>query len=452
MSRLRSWAAQTTTDNNSRPRVPLPSWLLMPGLVVFAVSLFCYIQQVHYYPLSGLDLQMYRGGIDAYWSGQRVYELGYTALHLPYTYPPVTLIFLTPLVWVDAVHALYGLIAVSIVAALATLWFTTRILRYSGWAGRLGLCAGVAALVLWCEPFQDDFNLGQINVLLMVLVAADLALADRNPAKGTLIGLATASKLLPGLFVVYLLLTRRVRAAAVATGTFVVLTAAGFVISPTGAYDYWVRGLAFDPHRVLMALGPRYGGNQSLQGFTARLLLHTDEPSSALWAILALTVAVAGLALAVWAHRRGEEAAGMVLVGFTMLMISPVSWSHYWLWIAPMMLVLIDVTRRLHGRAQVLASGVTALAILPFFMWPLRASAQGPALPNGIIWVANRYPGFIATFGEDVYVLTALGLFALAALWLRYARTAPEPPPAPAEPEPESGDRRLVGATAAVST
>jgi alpha-1,2-mannosyltransferase len=429
--RIRSFAAQAVPDNAGRPRVPLPSWLLPPGLVLLAVSLFSYVQQARYHPLSGLDLQMYRGGIGAFWAGQPVYELGYTALGLPYTYPPITLLFLTPLGWTNAAHALYGMVAVSIAATVATLWCTTRILRYSGWAGRLGLAAAVTALAIWCEPFQADFNLGQINVLLMLLVAADLALADRNPAKGVLIGVATAAKLLPGLFVVYLLLTRRVRAAAVATGTFAVLTAAGWLVSPRGASDYWIKGLAFDPHRVLMALGPRYGGNQSLQGFTARLLLHTDQPSSPLWMLLALLVAVAGMALAVWAQRRGEEAVGMLVTAVTALLISPVSWSHYWLWIAPMVLVLADITRRARGPAQVVASGVTALSILPFLMWPLRATSSGPLVPNGIIWVANRHPGIVASLGEDVYVLTALGLFVLAALWLRYVR--------PVQPDPHAG-------------
>ena len=54
----------------------------------------------------------------------------------------------------------------------------------------------------------------------MLLVVADLALPDRVRWKGIGVGVATACKLVPGIFVVYLVLTRRFRAAAVACGAF----------------------------------------------------------------------------------------------------------------------------------------------------------------------------------------------------------------------------------------
>ncbi len=406
-ARLRRFVAQTAPDRTDHPPVAVPSWLLVPGLVVLFVALVAYVQSIRFYPISGLDLQMYRGGIQAFLDGKPVYQLGYTALPLPYTYPPITLPLLTPLVWVSLAHSLYAMVGVSMVAALATLWFT----------------------------FQDDFNLGQINALLLVLIVADLSLSDGNRAKGALIGLATASKLLPGLFVVYLLVTRRIRAALVATATFVVLTAAGWVIQPGGSHDYWLTGKAFDSSRVMMTLGPRYGGNQSLQGFTARLL-GTDAPNNPLWAISALVVAVAGLALAIWAQRLGEEALAMVITGFTMLMISPVSWSHYWLWIAPLVLVFADIVRRLRGTPQVVAAGVAAIAILPFMVWPLRVVANGPLMPSGLIWAAYRHSGVLTRLFLDPFVPTALVLLVLTVLYLRHvarsARTEVDPPDQPA--------------------
>lgn len=434
-ARLRRFVAQTPPDRTDHPPVAVPSWLLVPGLVVLFAALAAYVQTIRYYPISGLDLQMYRGGIQAFLDGKPVYQLGYTALQLPYTYPPITLPLLTPLVWVSLAHSLYAMVGVSMVAALATLWFTTRILRWSGWPGRLGIAAAVTGLAIWTGPFQDDLNLGQINALLLVLIVADLSLSDGNRAKGALIGLATASKLLPGLFVVYLLVTRRIRAALVATATFVVLTAAGWVIQPGGSHDYWLTGKAFDSSRVMMTLGPRYGGNQSLQGFTARLL-GTDEPNNPLWAISALVVAVAGLALAIWAQRLGEEALAMVITGFTMLMISPVSWSHYWLWVAPLVLVLADIVRRLRGTPQVVAAGVAAIAILPFMVWPLRVVANGPLMPSGLIWAAYRHSGVLTRLFLDPFVPTTLVLLVLTVLYLRHvarsARTEVDPPDQPA--------------------
>jgi alpha-1,2-mannosyltransferase len=440
LSRIRHVATKTGPDQVSRPKVAIPSWLLLPGLILLGASLLSYSQLLRNYPVNGADLHMYRGALDAFLNGQPVYQHGFTQYQFPYTYPPVSLIFLLPLTLPDDASVVYVMKDAGVVALFVALWFTIRALGYRGVAGRVGLVAATTALMLWTEPFQSTFALGQVNILVMLPVVIDLSLSDRSRFKGIGIGLATAIKLLPGLFIVYLLLTRRVRAAAVAVGTFVVLNVIGVIVNPQGSYDYWIRRLAFDTHRVLMTLGPRYTGNQSLQGFTARLL-GTNAHNTPVWILSVVVTAVAGLALAVWAHRRGEEPMAMVLVGFTTLLISPVSWSHYWVWIAPMVLVLGDLARRTVGRTQILMAGLAAAAILPFIMWPLHLAPTAPLLPNGLIWAAGAQRGVLAHIEVDIYVLTALGLFVLAALWLRQRRagdadlTGP-PGAASAEPTP----------------
>ncbi|MBM0224955.1 glycosyltransferase 87 family protein [Micromonospora sp. ATA51] len=361
---IRRFAAGVAADHAARPRTVVPNWLLIPGLAVLAVSLAAYVAFVRDHPFRGTDFNMYLGAAHAFLDGQPVYQLGYTTLNLPYTYPPVTLPFVVPLAWFDDRAALNLMNAVGVVGMLAAVWFTTKMLGYEGTRGRLGLVAAVGAVLLWTEPLQRNLDLGQINIFVMLLVVADLAIPDRSRFKGVLIGAATATKLLPGLFVVYLLLTRRIRAAIVAAGTFVGLTLLGAIIQPGGSYDYWLTGRAFDSHRVLMTSGPRYGGNQSLQGFTARLL-ETDQQNTIWWMLSVVVVLVAGLALATALQRHGEEAMAMIVVGFTMLLISPVSWSHYWLWIGPMAIVLVDVVRRSHGAARVLAAVVAVARSCP---------------------------------------------------------------------------------------
>ncbi|MCI4065410.1 glycosyltransferase 87 family protein [Micromonospora sp. R77] len=428
IQRIRRIAADASADHTARPRVTLPNWLLIPGLALLVLSVAAYVAFVRDHPFRGTDFNMYLGAAHAFLDGEPVYQLGYTRLQLPYTYPPITLPFLVPLTWFDDRTALNLMNAVGVVAMLAALWFTTRILGYEGTRGRLGLVAAAGAVVLWTEPLQRNLDLGQINIFVMLLVVADLALPDRSRFKGVLIGAATATKLLPGLFVVYLLLTRRFRAAVVAAGTFVGLTLLGAVIQPGGSYDYWLTGRAFDSHRVLMTSGPRYGGNQSLQGFTARLL-QTDEQNTIWWMASVVVVLVAGLALATALQRHGEEAMALVVVGFTMLLISPVSWSHYWLWIGPMAIVLVDVVRRSAGVARVVAGVVAVAAILPFLMWPI--TYRGGLLPRGLIWSAGRLQGPAQRFAVDPYVPTVLVLFVLAALWL-YRRARAEQPVVPA--------------------
>jgi uncharacterized membrane protein len=84
---------------------------------------------------------------------------------------------------------------------------------------RLAGALAIAAVGLWVEPLVGTLLFGQINVLLLALVVGDLALPDRFRGKGIGIGLAAAIKLTPLIFIPYLLLTRRVRAAVVSALT-----------------------------------------------------------------------------------------------------------------------------------------------------------------------------------------------------------------------------------------
>ncbi|GHJ48420.1 hypothetical protein Cs7R123_57620 [Catellatospora sp. TT07R-123] len=440
IERIRRFAAGAAPDHAARPRTAIPNWLLLPGLVALAVSLAVYVAYLRHHPYSGTDFSMYLGAAHAFADGKAVYQFGYTALNLPYTYPPITLPVLVPLTWLEPRTALYLVNALGFVAILAAVWLTGGMLGHRGWRGRLGVVAGIGAVLLWTEPLQRNLNLGQINIFVMLLVVADLSLSDRSRFKGIGIGAATAAKLLPGLFVVYLLLTRRIRAAFTAAGAFVGLTLLGWLIQPGGSHDYWLAGRAFDSHRVLMAFGPRYGGNQSLQGLTSRLL-NTDEHNTVWWMLSVVVVAVAGLALAVYAQRRGQEAMAMVVVGFLTLLISPVSWSHYWLWIGPLGAVLVDAVLRSRGRARAVAALVAVAATLPFLMWPLR-NGSGDFVPRGLIWLAGRFDGLARHLAVDPYVPTVLILFAIAALWLRRRQDDP-PLPAPAVPTavPVTADR-----------
>ena len=223
----------------------MPAWFLLPGLAAFAASLATYAQYQRYFPANGLDLGIYRQAVQAFLAGRPVYDLTFT-LGLPYTYPPVTLPLLAPLARLDDAGALQVLTGLSVLALFLSVWLISGLLGYRGVPGRLGAAGAVTGLALWFEPVSSNLGLGQVNALLMLMVVADLALPDRNRCKGVGIGVAAACKLVPGIFVVYLLLTRRFRAAAVATGTFVAMTLAGWVIAPRASIAFWLHGLFLD--------------------------------------------------------------------------------------------------------------------------------------------------------------------------------------------------------------
>ncbi|MFC0033755.1 glycosyltransferase family 87 protein [Micromonospora chaiyaphumensis] len=436
IQQIRRLALEVPAEQPARPRVRVPNWLLVPGLASLAVSLAFYGLYLRDHSLAGTDFRMYLGATRTFLDGDPVYRAGYTGLNLPYTYPPVTMTFLIPLTWLDENVALYVWSVAGLLAMLAVVWLTTRMTGYEGVRGRLGVAAAVLAVLLWTEPLQRNFHLGQINIFVMLLVVVDLALPDRSRFKGIGIGAATATKLLPGLFVVYLLLTRRIRAAVVAAGTFAGLTLLGAIIQPRNSFDYWVTGRAFDNQPMLGGSGPRYAGNQSLQGLVARQL-DTNELNTSWWMLSVVVVAVAGLALATALQRNGEEAMALVVVGCTMLLISPVSWSHYWLWTAPMAVVLIDVVRRSRGVARVVAGVVAVAATLPFLLWP-GTIPTGETIPRGLIWNSAHMEGRAKWLAADSYSLTVLVLFALAALWLVHRRRA-ERAVTPAADVPDGG-------------
>lgn len=395
----------------------MPAWFLLPGLGALLASVVAYVQYQSYVPAVGLDLEIYREAVQAFRAGRPVYDLTY-ALGLPYTYPPVTLSLLTLLATVDPAGALSVMTALGITAVFLTIWFVTGLTGYRGIAGRTGVAAAVTGLALWLEPVSSNLSLGQVNALLMLLVVADLATPDRVWLKGAGIGVASACKLVPGIFVVYLVLTRRFRAAAMAAAAFAVLTAAGWVTAPEASDVYWLHGLFLDPSRVAAATGPEFVANQSVRGFLLRSFGDTVG-AAAMWVLLVLAITGAGLTLARLAHRRGEEAVAAVTVAFTALLVSPVSWSHHWVWVAVLLPVLLDVVLRTGGRVQTVAAGLLPAWTLMLLTWPLPSRVDGPPGANGIIWVAHLQSQPLHWFGENMYVPAVLGTMLLGFRWLR---------------------------------
>ncbi|MGY2061966.1 glycosyltransferase 87 family protein, partial [Nocardia gipuzkoensis] len=100
---------------------------------------------------------------------------------------------------------------------------------------------------------------------------------------------------------------------------------------PHESTRYWFGGMG----NVSGLSGSAFHTNQSIQGVLARL--RVPEPAfTALWLILGALL----LALVVTAMRRASDNPALMLsfnAVFTLL-VSPISWSHHWVWIAPALL------------------------------------------------------------------------------------------------------------------
>jgi alpha-1,2-mannosyltransferase len=301
--------------------------------------------------VSMVDLMVYRAEGAAVRAGDDLYALRATAAHLPTTYPPFAALLFTPLPLLDPAH----LRTLATAGNLALLVVFVRLsLKLVGHA-RVETAFWAAALAVWCEPVWTTLRYGQINLLLAVLVLWDLT---RRPVggcdrwTGVGLGLATAVKLTPALFLVFLLATgvvdrlrggggqpwlRHARGAAVVFAAASVLAAG---VLPYDSWRFWT-DMVFRASRVGHAEDT---ANQALRGVLARLL-HTPDPGAP-WAVCAAVAAVLGLAVAVRAELLGRRPWAVCACAATALLISPVSWTHHWVWCVPLVLLLWTRGRR----------------------------------------------------------------------------------------------------------
>jgi alpha-1,2-mannosyltransferase len=396
-----------------------PAWArnATVGAVLFAASLAVYVavfQIFPRHPWSMLDLRIYLWGGMAVRHSQDPYLHTYLPHSLHFTYTPMaggTFALLTvlslPLVKVLCV-------AVSIAALVGVLWLTLGALGHERSAARLGATLTAAAVALWLEPIRQTLSFGQVNLVLMLIIVADLCLPDTRWWKGIGVGLAAGFKLTPLIFIPYLLLTRRFRAAAVSAATFAVTVLGSFVFMPTAARHYWLDRLFLNPNRLGNV---HYVGNQSLYGAIARLL-GTAAAARPYQLLAEVLVGVAGLMLAAWASSRGQEIIGVLVCGLTGLLVSPVSWSHHWVWVAPMFVVLAEFATR--------PPSLAAAARWRRACW-LGVAAMALVF-SGVLWTVPgpAQQGFVMTAPEqllgDLYVLAGLGGLGVIAGLLVYAR------------------------------
>jgi alpha-1,2-mannosyltransferase len=267
------------------------------------------------------------------------------------------------------------------ISSLATIpltaWLTLGAMGRRG-AGRIAVTLAIAALALWTEPMAKALYLGQIEPLLMLLVVWDLTRQDSRRWKGIGIGIAAGIKLVPLLFIPYLLLTGKVRQAAIATGTFIATAVIGFIALPGPSASYWLTGYFMRPGRT----GSVHSlVNQSLLAAFARLY-GTVGPAQPAWLPVALAVAAGGLIGGAVLTRTGREVQGWTLVGITSVLVSPISWDHHWVWIIPALALLGGMA--MNARPVARAGYVLAIIVICGVMgsWPWDYSGPKAFVPR----------------------------------------------------------------------
>lgn len=380
-----------------------------------------------------VDLTVYLASGETVRAGESLYDLVVMSPlygEMPYLYPPLTaLLFFVPLSYLPAAAAAFVWNASSLVALGAVVWLALGIAGVRDGRARSVLTLVGLVLAACLLPVRVQLIAGQINMFLLLLVLLDFR-GRAGRWQGVAIGIAAGLKITPLIFIVYLLATRRWRAAAHALGAFAATVAAGFAVLPSDALRYW-GGLVLHSSR---AGGVFDTPNQSLAGALARVL--SGAQYGAWWLLVMALVGLWGLTVAVYAFRRGSDFLGFSATAVTGLLVSPVSWEHHWVYVIPL---LIWLTVRAHRQRSAGLALATALLVAVFTVrvFTLVGIEESPPAPMALaVWeqvVAALFP------------LAGLALLALGPLWIRRThplgqgpRTRGAAAPHPAEP-PDGG-------------
>ena len=254
---------------------------------------------------------------------------------------------------------------------------------------------------------------GQVDLVLATMVMVDLVVRRGATGEGVLVGIAAAVKLTPAIFIGYLLVRRRFRAASTATATFVVVTGGSWLLLPHDSTTYWTSTLV---HGTGLGDITR-ASNQSILGVAERLT--GAGVAKPLWAALVVPVVVVGLGIAVRISADGREAFALSVVGLTGCLISPVSWSHHWVWFVPWMAGLVAAMPAA-GRIRAFATGAFVIYLVVI---NLVSQSMIHAVTVVRLLVQSSYP----------LAVTVAALFVLVS-WQARRRTADEIGPDPSRP------------------
>jgi alpha-1,2-mannosyltransferase len=378
-----------TTREARRTTLPRLALLITAALLLVQAAVLAVWPAAH---LLMIDLQVYRAGGEAVRRGMPLYDGG-ILLDLPFVYPPFAALVFVPLTVlpVPVLKLAWTLAGVALVV-----FVVRRSADLVGMRANSPATALLVAVLLALDPIRTTFYLGQINIVLLAAVLADVT-GRPGRLRGVGVGLAAAVKLTPLVFVVYLVLIGRVRAAVTALVTFVAAVGVGFLVAPADSHTYWFAGTFAAADRISPVVST---ANHSLDGLLARA-------GAQGWVGLATTVALAaaGLAVAVLAHRRGEVLLGVTLCGLLSAAVAPFAWSHHFVWFGPLVVLLAHRATTGDRRAAVALAGVLAVTLA--WVTRLPGPGVGPIPSTGLI-----------SLQPDVYLAGVIVTFTVVARWL----------------------------------
>lgn len=296
-------------------------------------------------PPAGIDLAVYRGAAQALLDGASLYSPDFGQAYgpgLPFTYPPFAAVAALPLLLLPGTPALLAWTIGNLLLLFVgvRMWMPTATPATLRW---------VVALAIMLTPVTDALLFGQLGIAITVGCYWDAT--RRHRASGALIGSLAAVKLVPGLFMLYFLVTGQWRRLGWSALTFTGTTLVAFLIAPHDS-ALFVQNLATSTDRVAGDIAVYM--NQSLLGMLARMGWQS------VWLPLAVGITAGVLAILRRRVRPSTQGLAVTAIGLTACLVSPISWEHHAVWLVPAILLLWPSA----GTAARIAIGVGAVGVL----------------------------------------------------------------------------------------
>lgn len=392
--RLTLWPVTTSpnTDLTSSDPVELgstqPSFLSpalagvvgVVGLIIATITTAIQVMSTDF----PIDMVIYREGVKAFMAGGEVYSVPMMAgdIALPFIYPPFGALVMVPLAGDWFSHAMAGDIMIvlsNLLIGLVVLLLAFALNRQRSnpfvSSDVIAAASLIWGIVLIFEPVRLNNGFAQINIIIMVLVALDLIPRKRLKwlPQGWLIGVAAAIKITPLAMLLYFLVRKEIKPIITAAISAIIATLIAAAVRWDVAWEY------FSVKLLSMGTGGDFGvqtayqSNSSIKGAIERLYTSQEGMEAAstitniIWLCLAIITVVLGGWLMVALMKRGLNIEAWMINAFIMLLISPVSWSHHWVWVAiaiPVLLYRAITWRHLNWAAGILISILSLWAIL----------------------------------------------------------------------------------------
>jgi hypothetical protein len=329
-------------------------------------------------------------------------------------HPPTSVLLAVPFTPLDypTAHLAWDLVSLFALAIGMVLVGRHLGVRFSPW-----MLLPTVALFLVCSPVRSHLSQGQLSLVLLPLIVGAWA-ADRTEHPwwaGVLLGAAAAIKLFPGFLFLYFLLRRRWQ--ALAAGAITVAALTGVTLAVEGWQSY---------HTYITEALPSVAHfrsswyNESVFGFWARLFdpaaeervlpLRRSPALAGTASLVSVGLIVLLLVPVTWrAHSRAECDRAFAVAVTAMLLVSPISWNHYFpLLLLPVAWLWLHLPR---GWPRCVLGVVLVLLWLPgayfvrFAMGPHAPISNDPLRPDALPWQS------LTALSVHFYAL--LGLFAL---------------------------------------